>query len=96
MFAPGETFQFDFSKETVDIGGQVQTIKVAHIQLCYSRRFLVVAYPRETQEIVFDAHWRAFQYILVAGHGCLAVGIPPLLRKRQPATAGAGRMPRFV
>lgn len=61
-FAPGEAFQFDFSTETVEIGGQVQTIKVAHIRLCYSRRFLVVAYPRETQEMVFDAHWRAFQY----------------------------------
>jgi transposase len=62
VFAPGEAFQFDFSTETVEIGGQVQTIKVAHIRLCYSRRFLVVAYPRETQEMVFDAHWRAFQY----------------------------------
>lgn len=61
VFAPGEAFQFDFSTETVDVGGQVQTVKVAHIRLCYSRRFLVVAYPRESQEMVFDAHWRAFQ-----------------------------------
>jgi len=61
-FAPGEAFQFDFSTETVELGGEVHTIKVAHIRLCYSRKFLVVAYPRETQEMVFDAHWRAFQH----------------------------------
>jgi transposase len=61
-FAPGEAFQFDFSTETVELGGQLHSIKVAHIRLCYSRKFLVVAYPRETQEMVFDAHWRAFQH----------------------------------
>lgn len=63
-FAPGEAFQFDFSTETVELGGDAHTVKVAHIRLCYSRKFLVVAYPRETQEMVFDAHWRAFQYFV--------------------------------
>ena len=38
------------------------TAKVAHIRLCKSRYFLVVAYPRETQEMVFDAHIRAFNF----------------------------------
>lgn len=61
-FAPGEAFQFDFSTETVELGGVVQVLKVAHIRLCHSRKFLVVAYPRETQEMVFDAHWQAFRY----------------------------------
>jgi hypothetical protein len=37
------------------------TVKVAHIRLCYSRFFLVIAYPRETQEMVFDSHIRAFR-----------------------------------
>lgn len=36
--------------------------KVAHIRLCHSRMFLTVAYPRETQEMVFDAHQRAFDF----------------------------------
>ena len=35
-------------------------IKVAHIRLCHSRMLFVRAYPRETQEMVFDAHDRAF------------------------------------
>ncbi|MBF0307781.1 MAG: CYTH domain-containing protein [Alphaproteobacteria bacterium] len=37
------------------------TVKVAHIRLCHSRMFLVVAYPRETQEMVFGAHDRWFR-----------------------------------
>jgi len=46
----------------VVLGGVTTTLKVAHIRLCYSRMFLVVAYPRETQEMVFDAHDRAFRF----------------------------------
>jgi hypothetical protein len=32
----------------------------AHVRLCHSRMLFVRAYPRETQEMVFDAHDRAF------------------------------------
>ncbi len=60
-FAPGEAYQFDWSYETVELDGQVQTVKVAHLRLAHSRVFLAVAYLREAQEMVFDAHWRAFQ-----------------------------------
>jgi transposase len=60
-FAAGEAYQFDWSYETVELGGQVQPVKVAHLRLCHSRVFLAVAYLREAQEMVFDAHWRAFQ-----------------------------------
>ena len=59
-FAPGEAYQFDWSHEDVLLAGMPMRIKVAHIRLCHSRMFLVVAYPRETQEMVFDAHDRAF------------------------------------
>jgi hypothetical protein len=37
-------------------------IKVAHVRLCHSRLFLLRAYPRETQEMVFDAHEQAFRF----------------------------------
>jgi transposase len=41
--------------------GEVTVIvKVAHVRLCHSRMLFVRAYPRETQEMVFDAHDRAF------------------------------------
>jgi len=38
------------------------TIKVAHVRLCHSRMPFVRAYPRESQEMVFDAHARAFEF----------------------------------
>ena len=44
------------------LGGVSQTIKVAHFRLTYSRQMFVIAYPRETQEMVLDAHIRAFAF----------------------------------
>jgi transposase len=38
----------------------LHTVKVAHFRLAYSRKMFLVAYPRETQEMVLDAHVRAF------------------------------------
>ena len=61
-FAPGEAYQFDWSHEVVLINGTTVTIKVAHVRLCHSRMLFVRAYPRETQEMVFDAHNRAFAF----------------------------------
>jgi len=61
-FAPGEAYQFDWSHEVVVLGGVTSTVKVAHVRLCHSRMMFVCAYPRETQEMVFDAHERAFRF----------------------------------
>jgi transposase len=61
-FAPGEAYQFDWSHEIVLLNGVTVTVKVAHMRLCHSRMMLVRAYPRETQEMVFDAHERAFAF----------------------------------
>jgi transposase len=61
-FAPGEAYQFDWSHEIVVIAGAAVTVKVAHFRLCHSRMLFVRAYPRETQEMVFDAHDRAFAF----------------------------------
>jgi len=62
FFAPGEAYQFDWSQETVELGGIVQTVKVAHFRLCYSRLAFLIAYTRETQEMLFDAHDKAFSF----------------------------------
>src|SRR2546429_5218073 len=59
-FAPGEAFQFDWSHEVVLLSGVTVIVKVAHVRLCHSRMLFVRAHPRETQEMVFDAHDRAF------------------------------------
>jgi transposase len=61
-FAPGEAYQFDWSHEVVLIGGVTVIVKVAHVRLCHSRMLFVRAYPRESQEMVFDAHDRAFAF----------------------------------
>lgn len=61
-FDPGEAYQFDWSHEVVILGGVTTTVKVAHMRLCYSRMPFVRAYPRETQEMVFDAHDKAFTF----------------------------------
>ncbi len=61
-FAPGEAYQFDWSHEIVVINGVTVTVKVAHMRLCHSRMMFFRAYPRETQEMVFDAHERAFAF----------------------------------
>jgi len=61
-FAPGEAYQFDWSHEVVLINGTTVTVKVAHVRLCHSRMLFVRAYPRESQEMVFDAHDSAFAF----------------------------------
>jgi transposase len=59
-FAPGEAYQFDWSHEVVLLNGVTVIVKAAHVRLCHSRMLFVRCYPRETQEMVFDAHDRAF------------------------------------
>ncbi len=71
-FAPGEAYQFDWSHEHVELGGIDQVVKVTHLRLCHSRAFFLAAYPRESQEMVFDAHARAFEFTRKnRGQGCV-------------------------
>ena len=61
-FAPGEAYQFDWSHETITPNGLPLVIKAAHMKLSHSRMPFVRAYFRETQELVFDAHDKAFEF----------------------------------
>ena len=61
-YDPGEAYQFDWSHEIVVIAGITNTVKVAHVRLCHSRMMFVRAYMRENQEMVSDAHDRAFAF----------------------------------
>jgi transposase len=61
-FAPGEAYQFDWSQEIVVLNGAATMVKVAQVRLCHSRMPFLRAYPRETQEMLFDAHDRAFAF----------------------------------
>jgi transposase len=91
-FAPGEAYQFDWSHEVVLLSGVTVTVKVAHVRLCHSRMLFVRAYPREMQEMVFDAHDRAFAFF----KGACARGIydnlwtPPAEQDESFDTGGRG------
>ena len=62
VFAAGDACQFDWSHEHVILGGVAQVVKLAHFRLAHSRQMFLAAYPRESQEMVFDAHNRAFAF----------------------------------
>ena len=59
-FELGEAFQFDWSEEALVVGGLYCRLQVAHMKLCASRAFWLVAYPSQGHEMLFDAHTRAF------------------------------------
>lgn len=61
IFQPGEAFQFDWSEDWANIGGERIKLQVAHIKLSHSRAFLVRAYLLQTHEMLFDAHWHGFR-----------------------------------
>ena len=59
-FELGEVFQFDWSEERLVIGGVWRKLLVAHLKLCASRAFVLVAYPSQGHEMLFDAHTKSF------------------------------------
>jgi transposase len=61
-FSPGDAYQFDWSHETITLRGLPLTVKAAHMKLSHSRMPFVRVYLRETQELVFDAHDKAFVF----------------------------------
>ena len=59
-FELGEAFQFDWSEEGLVVGGIYYRAQVAHLKLCASRAFWMVAYPSQGREMLFDGHTRSF------------------------------------
>ena len=97
VFRPGEAFQFDWSEDWAVLGGERSKLQVAHIKLSHSRAFLLRAYPLQTHEMLFDAHWHAFRVFGgVPGRGIYdSEAGPPSVRglaerrRRSIALAGA-------
>src|ERR1700726_3274266 len=83
-FAPGEAYQFDWSHEVVLLSGVTVIVKAAHVRLCHSRMLLVRAYPRETQEMVFDRRFGPGETIYDPWHY-----VPVLARKPGALRNGA-------
>ena len=61
-FKAGDAMQFDWSLEVVMLGGVETRLKVAHFRLAHSRKPFIVAYPRETQEMLLDAFSQSFSF----------------------------------
>jgi len=59
VFEWGEAYQFDWSEEGVVVGGVPYRAQVAHLSLCASKAFWLVAYPGQGHEMLFDAHTAA-------------------------------------
>ncbi len=81
-FRLGEAFQFDWSEEPLVVGGFYRRLQVAHIKLCASRAFLLVAYPTQSHEMLFDAHTRGFRVfcgVPLRGIPATAPALPYLL-----------------
>ncbi|MCW5587908.1 MAG: IS21 family transposase [Chromatiales bacterium] len=68
-FDLGEAFQFDWSEEGLVIAGMYRRIQLAHMKLCASRAFWLVAYPSQGHEMLFDAHTRGFAALGIARRG---------------------------
>jgi transposase len=62
-FQPGEAFQFDWSEDWAILDGERTKLQVAHFKLSFSRAFIVRAYPLQTHEMLFDAHYHAFRVL---------------------------------
>lgn len=60
QFESGDAHQFDWSEEHLVVGGVWRKIMAAHLKLCFSRAFVVQAYPTQSHEMLFDAHTRSF------------------------------------
>ncbi len=65
-FELGEAFQFDWSEEGLVVGGVYRRLQLAHMKLCASRAFWLVAYPSQGHEMLFDAHARGFAALGIA------------------------------
>lgn len=62
-FEPGEAFQFDWATyQKAEIGGVTMQVKLAHFSLAHSRMPFVIPYARESAEMLFDAHAKAFLF----------------------------------
>lgn len=60
-FACGEAFQFDWSEDFARIAGKQVKLQIAQFKLAHSRAFVLRAYYQQKHEMLFDAHWHAFQ-----------------------------------
>jgi transposase len=61
-YEPGEDAQFDFGEALVMMKGRPLTIHLLVGRLCYSKAPLLMAFPDQQQEALFEGHKEAFAF----------------------------------
>lgn len=61
-FEPADAYQFDWSTETVKLGGKICKLQLAQFRLCHSRAFFLRCYLKQSSEMFIDAHNHAFTF----------------------------------
>ena len=73
VFELGEAYQFDWSEEGLVVGGIYYRVQVAHMKLCASRAFWLVAYSSQGHDcrdrragLCACAHYRRLEFLAMA------------------------------
>lgn len=53
-FELGEALQFDWTDDAMVIDGVLDSSQIAHLKLCTSRAFWLVAYPSQARKMLID------------------------------------------
>jgi transposase len=61
-YDPGADAQVDWGEGQVILNGEMETVQLWVMRLCYSRRIFVQAYPTERQECFMEGHVLAFHH----------------------------------
>ena len=71
-----EAFHFDWSDEDMVVGGVFYYVQAAHLELCGSWAFWLMAHSSQGHKLLFDAHSRSFQAL----GGVTRLGIYDIMR----------------
>jgi transposase len=61
-FEPGQDGQVDWGEAEVIVQDEQITVQLFVMRLCYSRRWFMMAFPKQKQEAFFEGHVQAFHH----------------------------------
>lgn len=67
-YSPGLDAQCDFGEADVILDGQLTTVQLFCLRLCYSKAAFVCAFPHQRQEAFLEGQRRAFEFIGAVPH----------------------------
>lgn len=67
-FDPGQDAQVDWGEALAVIAGELVTVQLFYMRLCYSRRLFLMAFPVQRQEAFCEGHVQAFHHFQGVPH----------------------------